>query len=59
MYNRLLYRDNSIWVCDDVHPSFKTLEDPKSMLEYFYERPGVKQLIPYPCGGNNVGIIIQ
>lgn len=58
LYSRLL-SPNAVWVCDDIHPAFRTPDESKGMVEYFQERPGVKMTIPYADGGNNVGVILH
>lgn len=59
LYSRLL-DNNSIWICDDIHPAFHDpLVDPpgKGMVQYFDELPGPKRLYPY-AGNNCQGIVI-
>lgn len=59
LYSQLLDK-NSIWVCDDISPSFHDpLIDPPGMgmVQYFEGLPGSKRLYPY-AGSNSQGIVL-
>ena len=56
-YQPLLAKD-FIWVCDDITPAFRMLDEPKGMVDYFENLPGRKRLFPDLHRGNVIGVVL-
>lgn len=57
LYWKPLMAQSSVWVCDDITPSFKMPDEPRGMEGYFERLPGRKRLFPGLHLGNTIGVV--
>jgi len=57
-YYKGLLAPGAVWVCDDVTPSFKMPDEPRSMVDYFEALPGRKLTFPDLHVGNVIGVVL-